>query len=546
MNTPAPSHDKRFSISWLMEHLLRLRLLIALAVAFGLAVPALIIAHNEGAAVRQDSFKQLQADLQQLTEVSAEALRESLWQLYPEFGDSVAQAVFRDPRIRVLSVRNIRSPQPFLEYRRPLMEGESVMRMQREVRYKDQVIGSVDIYMSTAQAAQRAEAARQQILTRTLIGLTLSLLLIFLVMHWQLVRPIEYLKSMSVRLAGKDLSEPIQLPRRDELGELARSLEATRVSLAQAFTDLEEKNREVEEYAEDLELRVAERTNELVASNARLSEVIDSLQRAQHDLIEADRLASLGRMVAGIAHELNTPLGSSLTVMSTLLDHHRTISAAMEQSSLRRSQFDEFVAGIGEGLDIMQRNVMRAAEMVNKFRQVAVDQTSEQRRSFDLQGFIEEVQLALSPNFKHASIQLHTETAENIELDSYPGPLGQVLANLQLNALTHAFEGRDSGNIWLKAEALPPGRARLTVRDDGVGMSSAVREHIFDPFFTTRLGRGGSGLGLAIVYNIVTGILGGRVVVHSTPGEGSEFIIEIPLCAPANSTRKEGSNIGFG
>lgn len=546
MNTPAPFHDKRFSASWLLEHLLRLRLLIALAVAFGLAVPALIIAHNEGAAVRQESFKQLQADLQQLTEVSAEALRESLWQLYPEFGDSVAQAVFRDPRIRVLSVRNIRSPQPFLEYRRPLLEGESVMRMQREVRYKDQVIGSVDIYMSTAQAAQRAEAAGRQILTRTLIGLTLSLLLIFLVMHWQLVRPIEYLKSMSGRLAGKDLSEPIHLPRRDELGELARSLEATRISLAQAFTDLEDKNREVEEYAEDLELRVAERTNELVASNARLSEVVDSLQRAQHDLIEADRLASLGRMVAGIAHELNTPLGSSLTVMSTLLDHHHTISAAMAQNNLRRSQFDEFVAGIGEGLDIMQRNVMRAAEMVNKFRQVAVDQTSEQRRSFDLKDFIEEVQLTLSPSFKHETIRLHTETAENILLDSYPGPLGQVLANLQLNALTHAFEGRNSGNIWLKAEALPPGRIRLTVRDDGIGMSSAVREHIFDPFFTTRLGRGGSGLGLAIVYNIVTGILGGRVVVHSTPGEGSEFIIEIPLRAPAHGGQKADSNIGFG
>lgn len=522
-----------------VEHLVRLRLLIALAVAFGLAVPSLILAQREGAAVQKENFAQLNTDLQQLTTVSAEGLRDSLWQVSPELGQTVAQAIFRDPRIRLLRVRDLRSQTPFLEYQRPVTQGEATIALRREVRYLDSAIGNVELVMSTASAAQKAQDARVQIFMRTLLGLLLSLALIFLVMHWQLVRPIEYLKRMSGKLAGKDLSESIHLQRHDELGELANSLETTRISLAQSFSELEEKKLELQHYAEELELRVEERTH-------KLAEAVNTLQHAQHELIEADRLASLGRMVAGIAHELNTPLGSSLTAISTLIDHHRDINTALAAGGLRRSTLDEFVAVIGEGLGIMQRNVTRAANMVDKFRQVAVDQTSEQRRCFDLKEFIEEMQLTLSPRFKHEPFQLHTEIVEDLKLDSFPGPLGQVLANLEMNALLHAFEGRSNGNIWLKTEALPGEQLRLSVRDDGIGMSRSVREHIFDPFFTTRLGRGGSGLGLSIVYNIVTSILGGRVVVNSTQGEGSEFVIEIPLKAPERLKEDQENELDFG
>ncbi|MBS1210663.1 MAG: hypothetical protein H6R19_3061, partial [Proteobacteria bacterium] len=350
---------------------------------------------------------------------------------------------------------------------------------------------SVEISMSTAQANERAQSAQRQILLRTVAGLALSLLLIFVVMHWQLVRPIEYLKRMSGQLADQKLDEPIRLPRHDELGQLAQSLETTRISLARSFAELEEKKQELQRHADGLERRVEARTHELAESNARLSQVVESLQRAQSELIEADRLASLGRMVAGIAHELNTPLGSSLAVMTTLLEHHNTIKITIAQGGLRRSQLEDFIAGVGEGLNLMQLNVIRAADMVTKFRQVAVDQTSEQRRHFDLKNFIDEVQLPLSPRFNNEPIQLHTNVPEDLVLDSFPGPLGQVLANLELNALIHAFEGRNGGNIWIQAECTAPGLVRISVRDDGIGMSQAVREHIFDPFFTTRLGRGG-------------------------------------------------------
>ncbi|NSL56047.1 sensor histidine kinase [Uliginosibacterium aquaticum] len=519
---------------WL-ERLFGLRMLIMLAVAFGLAVPGWLVALQEAKAIEKENMLQLQTDLQQLTEVGAESLREALWQIYPELGEPIVQAIFRDPRVKLMRVQDSRGSKPFFEHQRPLETGEAVISLKREVLYQGRPVGSLELSLSTLQASQRAEAAQRGILLRTALSLASSLLLAFIVLQWRLVRPIEYLKRASGRLARQALDEPIHLQRCDELGQLAQSMEATRVALARAFSELTASQQALREHADGLELRVAERTRELEESNLHLSEVINNLSRAQSELIEADRLASLGRMVAGIAHELNTPLGSSLTMVSTLLDHHRSLSQAVGQAALRRTQLDEFLATLGEGLHIAERNVNRAVEMVDKFRQVAVDQTSEQRRRFDLAVFMAELQLTLSPNFKRSPYTVHVAIPPGLIFDSYPGPLGQVISNLELNALVHGFDGRSSGNIWLSAALADDGMVRISLRDDGIGMSATVREHIFDPFFTTRLGRGGSGLGLAIVYNIVTGMLGGRISVNSQPEQGAEFVLELPLNAPTGS-----------
>lgn len=528
-----------------LKPFLRLSLMIGLALTAGLGTPALIIALREGSQVREEGFQQLKDDLGLTAEVCAEAMREPLWQLYPELGQTVAEAVFRDPRLRLLRIHDTEHKTPFLLFERPLASGEEVLSITRDVNYKGRLVGHVELSISTAQTIRLAQQAQQQILIRTLIGLVFSLLLIFLVLRWQLVQPIAYLKQMSTRLANQALDEPISLQRSDELGDLANSLESTRISLARAFAELEDNKLALQEHADALEHRVSTRTRELADSNERLSQVIDNLSRAQSELIEADRLASLGRMVAGIAHELNTPLGSCLTMVSTMIDHHRSLSHSMTDGKLSRTQFDEFVASMGEGLHISERNILRAAEMVNKFRQVAVDQTSEQRRAFDLKVFADEVLITLSPSFKRTHIELETRIPDGLLLDSFPGPLGQVINNLLMNALIHAFDEKTDGHIWLSADSPEAERIRISIRDDGAGMSATVREHIFDPFYTTRLGRGGSGLGLAIVYNIVTGILGGRIQVLSKPDEGAEFILDIPLSAPIRADSNASKDSGY-
>ena len=283
-----------------------------------------------------------------------------------------------------------------------------------------------------------------------------------------------------------------------------------------------------------LEQRVDARTREL-------SETLQRLTAAQSELVRTEKMSALGSMVAGIAHELNTPIGNSLTVASTLQDHARDFHAEMA-SGLKRSQLEEFVTSTREGSGILMRSLQHAADLVSSFKQVAVDQTSLNRRVFHLKEMVGEVVLTLAPSLRKTSHVVHNDIEIDISLDSYPGPLGQAITNLINNAVLHAFEGRTGGNIWINAEPADAGWVCLRVRDDGCGIPAAHLPRVFDPFFTTKLGRGGSGLGLNIVYNLVHKSLGGSITVQSPPGEGACFTLLLPLVATV--LEPEGPKIG--
>lgn len=284
----------------------------------------------------------------------------------------------------------------------------------------------------------------------------------------------------------------------------------------------------------ELEERVAARTEELSQANAELAATIKNLEAAQEQLVQSEKLAALGNLVAGIAHELNTPIGNGLMAVSTLADLQTGFQQAMA-AGLRRSDLDKFLAGVVTASDISTRNLHRAAELISSFKQVAVDQTSVQRRRFQLAEVVHEILITLQPSFKRTPYRIETAIPDGIEFDSYPGPLGQVLANLINNAVLHGFEGRDHGTIRIEAETLAPDTVRLVVRDDGQGIAPDRQKHVFEPFFTTRLGQGGSGLGLHIVYNTVTSILGGTIALNSQPGLGTEFLLVLPQQAPKHS-----------
>lgn len=280
-----------------------------------------------------------------------------------------------------------------------------------------------------------------------------------------------------------------------------------------------------------LEQRIAARTSELAGRNQELALALEHLQQAQEQLVQADKLASLGSIVAAVAHELNTPIGNALTVASTLQEHSRAFSQAIEQG-LRRSLLESFQHNCQDAAEMLIRNLERAAELIRSFKGVAVDRTSSQRRQFDLAGVIEETLLTLQPTLKPLPYRISHTIPAGIRLDSYPGPLGQILSNLINNAIVHAFAGRDHGQMHLQASLSPQAHLQLRFSDDGCGIAQEHLKRIFDPFFTTRLGQGGSGLGLNIVYNLATGVLGGSIHVDSTPGQGSTFILDIPLHAP--------------
>lgn len=264
------------------------------------------------------------------------------------------------------------------------------------------------------------------------------------------------------------------------------------------------------------------------------------LRRTQAQLFEQEKLASLGSLVAGVAHELNTPLGNSLLAASTLQDGTREFKALLAGGQLRRSELQAFCDTAEASAGLLVRGLASAASLVSSFKQLAVDQTSERRRQFELQQLCEEVQLSLINRLRKDGHQLQIQVEPGLSLDSYPGPLGQVLSNLVLNAIIHGFEGRQNGLMQIEAAAVDAERVRLRFRDNGRGIAPEHLSRVFDPFFTTKLGNGGSGLGLHLCYTIVRSMLGGEITVSSVPGQGAQFELLLPRIAPANRTLDAG------
>jgi signal transduction histidine kinase len=303
--------------------------------------------------------------------------------------------------------------------------------------------------------------------------------------------------------------------------------------LERRFSELKQSDDALRDLNNRLEQRVVERTAQYDETNKSLQNMIAKLELAQKELVQSEKLASLGSMVAGISHELNTPVGNAQMLTSSLENLFQQIMATVSSGQVKRSELDELLKSGIEMAALATKSTRRAVDLMNSFKQVAVDQTSEQRRQFNLRNVVEDNLATLLPNIKkqRKTIRFINHVGSHIECDSYPGPLGQIITNLTQNAILHGFDGRDSGTVTIASEELPD-MILLTVTDDGVGMEPAVLVHVFDPFFTTKLGKGGSGIGLSISYRIATSILGGNLTASSVPGKGACFTLTIPNIAP--------------
>jgi PAS domain S-box-containing protein len=257
-----------------------------------------------------------------------------------------------------------------------------------------------------------------------------------------------------------------------------------------------------------------------------------NLRETQNSLIEAEKLAALGRLVAGVAHEVNNPIGISLTVASSLERKIAVFAESIARGELRRSSLNDFVATNRDAASQLVANLNRAAELIQSFKQVAADRNYSDKRTFDLGDLTEQVVLSLRPSLRKHNVTLTVDCQPNLTMDSYPGPYGQVLTNLFLNSLAHAFPDGKGGAVDIKVREAGRDGVEVLFSDNGCGMSPDVRRKAFDPFFTTRRDQGGTGLGLHIVHNIVTSRLGGRLDLKSRSGEGTQIHIVLPRAAP--------------
>ncbi|MCU7918305.1 MAG: hypothetical protein KZQ95_08085 [Candidatus Thiodiazotropha sp. (ex Epidulcina cf. delphinae)] len=286
-----------------------------------------------------------------------------------------------------------------------------------------------------------------------------------------------------------------------------------------------------------LEEEVAEQTRQLRHANVKLeqrnrelSDSLGQLKTTQAQLIESEMMASLAGLVAGVAHEINTPVGTSVTAASHLVDRVDATSRLFDEGEMTRTDLARFFHKTAKACDIILSNLSRAGGLVKSFKRVAVDQSSLQQRRFDLCEYMEEIRLSLQPRLKKTPHRLILECEHGLELDSYPGALSQVLTNLVMNSLIHGFGDRidPPGVMKVQASLINGNHVRLIYSDDGKGIAEQDVAHIFEPFFTTNRDGGSTGLGLNLVYNIITGNLGGTIRVESDMGVGTRFVIVFP------------------
>jgi signal transduction histidine kinase len=382
-----------------------------------------------------------------------------------------------------------------------------------------EAIGAIDnLSVKMRQREQKA----QETFDRTLTGISrrvLSIAVIFLgiimsagvLIALSIRLPLHQIMAAMHAITSGDYDRRVQgTAATDEVGAMARAVEVFRENAIA--------KRKTEE--------------ELRASKEKAEGALLELNAAQQNLIDAERLAALGGLVAGIAHEVNNPIGISLTVASSFARRAETFEVELKSDGpLRRSQLEEFVGTSRDAAQQLVANLHRAGELIQSFKQVAVDRSHAERRQFSLSEATDQIIASLRPVLRKASIAIAVDVPDDLVIDGYPGSYGQILTNLFLNAANHAFADGRSGDISISARPCGNDDVEIIFADNGVGMTPDVQRQAFDPFFTTRRNEGGTGLGLHIVYNLVTRQLGGRMKLDSRLGQGTTFRIIMPKAA---------------
>lgn len=335
-----------------------------------------------------------------------------------------------------------------------------------------------------------------------------------------------------VILLSRSLAKPIEsmanIAQQIEQGNLQARFHPSNVAefsyLARIFNQM---TASLYSYHEQLEDKVRERTDELSLANSELSASMNALKQAQTKLIESKKMASLGGLVAGIAHEVNTPIGAGLSAATHLQEFFSATNSQYKSDTLTESNFEKLLVTAEDSLVIIVRNLQRSSELIQSFKRVAVDQTNDHIEEFELCSYLKQVIASLAPNFKHLKLDIEVECDQAIVITQSPGVFAQITTNLITNAIIHGFGERPAGKIRIKINQ-DEASIDLQFSDNGKGIDDDTLGKIFDPFFTTNRKAGGSGLGLHILYNLVSQSLNGEITVKSEIDKGTQFFITFP------------------
>lgn len=424
------------------------------------------------------------------------------------------------------------------ELKKPKLTG-SIYEVIRPIKLDNKIIG----YIYLKSSAQSLDRITSDSILITLIVLAASMmvcLVLTLRLQKSITEPIEKLVRLVQRISRqRDYSGRAEQTSIMELDILAESfndmLDRTQEHI-QGQKQAEEEQRKLKA---SLEEKVNQRTTALKEANQELIHTLEKLHQFQRQMVQNEKMASLGDMVAGVAHEVNTPIGLGVTASTMMLDRLNHLEKEFESKSLKASTLAKFIAEGQENLNIIYRNLNRAAELISSFKQVAVDQSSENSRVFSFSQLMDEILLSMRPKLKKLDHQIKLHCREDLYIETKAGPINQIMINLIMNSIIHGFEFIKEGQIDISVSMISENKISLTYKDNGKGIPEHLRKRIFDPFVTTKRGQGGSGLGMHLVYNLVTQALNGSISISSEANHGVEFQIIFPvLQVDANTLAK--------
>ncbi|MCX4025228.1 HAMP domain-containing protein [Endozoicomonas sp. SM1973] len=409
-----------------------------------------------------------------------------------------------------------------------LKEETQGIRFTRPIEFEGETLGYLFIQAEIRQLSDILIASSQASFVIALIALVIAFL-IAIRFQRLITEPIQSLMEVTRNVTQrKDYTLRVPVVSNDELAQLAETFNSMMADIQVYLAEKKQAEQEMKQLNEELEQKVAARTYELETSNLELRSTLDQLNTSQQQLVEREKMASLGELVAGVAHEINTPIGIGVTSITFLQDAVKQLAKAYEQETLSAEMLEEFIENAKQSCQLLFSNLQRAADLVRSFKQVAVDQSSEQIRTFKVKEYLDEIILSLRPKLKRVKHEIVVDCDAELVITSHPGILSQIFTNLILNSLIHGFEDKEKGLIKIDVHR-SDSHIKIQYQDNGKGLAKEQLNKLFEPFFTTKRGQGGSGLGTYIIYNLVTQGLGGLIKVDSQQGEGLTYEIEFSV-----------------
>ena len=410
-----------------------------------------------------------------------------------------------------------------------LDEDNQVIEIIRPINIEEQTLGYVYVRMSPESFFSYVSGTRM-VQVATIVLIIIAAFLVALKYGQMLANPIQDTNLMLQKVArSRDYSLRFSASNVREYDHMLDSINILLSRVEEYISKQQQAERELQTLNSRLEEEVNQRTVALKSANGELIQTLEKLHQFQRQIVENEKMASLGDMVAGVAHEVNTPIGLGITASTMMLDRLAVIDQQFRDKTLKASAMERFINESRENLNIIYRNLDRAAQLISSFKQVAVDQTSEEAREVNVKQLIEETLMSMRPRLKKVTHTINIDCPETLNVMCKAGPLNQILINLIMNSLIHAFETVENGKIDVIARLTEEQKLKIIYKDNGSGIPASIKKRIFDPFVTTKRGQGGSGLGMHLVFNLVTQALNGNIKLESEEGNGVEFTLTFPV-----------------